>query len=187
MNTILKNKTEIILSNDEKINQLETEKKHSIDKLKAFENSCFSNGNSTFKIECKSNVAGPGWTVIQQRINSAVDFRRDWTSYRNGFGECCDGDFFLGLEEIHRLTTEQPHELYIHLEAFNGSTYFVRYDEFTISGEVGAFSGTAENLLIQNKNDKFSTYDRDNDIFGDNCSTFWHAGTGWWFNACSNW
>lgn len=195
LNSILKYKTEIILSNDEKIKQLETENKHSIDRLKAFENSCFSNGNSTFKVECKSNIAGSGWTVIQQRINGAVDFRRDWTSYRNGFGECCAGDFFLGLEEIHRLTTEQPHVLYIHMEAFNGSTNFARYDEFAISGEddqyrlikLGAFSGTVENLLIQNINDKFSTYDRDHDKFGENCSTFWHAGTGWWFNACSNW
>lgn len=70
----------------------------------------------TFQVLCNSKIAGPGWTVIQQRMNGAENFYRNWASYRNGFGELRGGEFFLGLEKIHRLTAEQPHELYIYME-----------------------------------------------------------------------
>lgn len=88
----------------------------------------------TFEVLCNTDIAGPGWTIIQQRINGGVDFYRNWEEYKNGFGQFWDGDFFLGLEKIHRLTSEIPHELYIHMEKFNGENFFARYDEFAISG-----------------------------------------------------
>ncbi|XP_064551556.1 angiopoietin-related protein 3-like [Drosophila montana] len=45
-----------------------------------------------FDVLCDSATAGPGWTVIQQRINGKEDFYRDWATYREGFG-AFDGDF----------------------------------------------------------------------------------------------
>ncbi|KAH8406651.1 hypothetical protein KR222_001575, partial [Zaprionus bogoriensis] len=110
------------------------------------------------------------WIVIQQRIRGYENFRTDWATYRRGFGTF-DGDFFLGLEKIHRLTRDQPQKLHIRMESFNGSSIWVAYDEFAISGEedqyrlskLHGFSGNTRDWLEYHKNSKFSTYDRDND------------------------
>ena len=39
----------------------------------------------------------------QRRAAGDVDFYRDWTAYRDGFGSLT-GDFWLGNEAIHTLT-----------------------------------------------------------------------------------
>nr|XP_015031695.2 microfibril-associated glycoprotein 4 [Drosophila virilis] len=141
---------------------------------------------------CDSVTAGPGWTVIQQRINGKEDFDRKWVSYRSGFGNF-DGDFFLGLEKIHRLTRARPHELYIHMEGFDGIIKYYRYDQFAISGEddqyrlitLGKGEGNATGDFLRfHVNEKFTTYDRDNDSHDFvNCAIY-HGG-GWWHKHCS--
>lgn len=145
-----------------------------------------------FKVLCYSKVAGPGWTVIQQRINGKEDFFRNWVTYREGFGSF-EGDFFLGLEKIYRLTKSQPHALYIHMEFFNGSTQYAHYEQFGISGEndkyklttLEKFSGSAgNNELFYHKNQMFSTFDSDNDIKKEeNCANIWHGA--WWYRDCA--
>ncbi|OWF39987.1 Angiopoietin-related protein 4 [Mizuhopecten yessoensis] len=47
---------------------------------------------------------GGGWTVLQHRLNGSVSFNRSWTDYVTGFGDL-RGDFWLGLEYIHVLTS----------------------------------------------------------------------------------
>ncbi|XP_062135334.1 fibrinogen-like protein 1 [Drosophila sulfurigaster albostrigata] len=146
-------------------------------------------GVGFFDVLCDSQLAGPGWIVIQQRVGGNEDFNRDWATYRNGFGSY-RSDFFLGLEKIHRINSLQRHELYIHLVALNGSTYNARYDDFKISDEdngyklsLGKFSGTVEeNAMRHHENMKFTTFDRDNDNHKFNCAERWHGG--WWFDAC---
>lgn len=148
--------------------------------------------SSTFDVLCDTTVAGPGWTVVQQRVDGREDFFRDWATYRAGFGSL-DGDFFLGLERIYRLTIAQPNELLIHIESFDGSVTFAHYDHFQLAGEedqyrmthLGHFSGnTSEDRLSLSKGQKFSTYDRDNDQWaGDSCALKNHAA--WWFNHCT--
>ncbi|XP_032597710.2 angiopoietin-related protein 7-like [Drosophila grimshawi] len=144
--------------------------------------------NYSFDVLCDSETAGPGWIVIQQRINGKEDFNRSWTTYREGFGSF-DGDFFLGLEKIHRLTRFKPHELYIYLEYFHGVIEYERYKQFAIVGEsdeyqlsLSGFSGNARNKMSRFKNNqKFSTYDRDNDGRNDVNCALKHLG-GWWYN-----
>ncbi|XP_030569588.1 fibrinogen-like protein A [Drosophila novamexicana] len=148
---------------------------------------------ASFDVLCDSATAGPGWTVIQQRINGKEDFYRNWTTYREGFGSF-DGDFFLGLEKIHRLTRAQPHELYIHMAGFDGNIRYRRYDQFAISGEkdqyrlitLGNSEGSAEyDNLIYHKNQKFSTFDRDNDNWESvNCASREYCAGGWWYDVC---
>ncbi|EDV97121.1 GH16654 [Drosophila grimshawi] len=147
--------------------------------------------NYSFDVLCDSETAGPGWIVIQQRINGKEDFNRSWTTYREGFGSFND-DFFLGLEKIHRLTSYKPHELYVHLENFEGKIEFARYQQFAIAGESDeyklSFSGFSGNdmdmLSIYNNNKKFLTYDRDNDGWKDGNCALKYLG-GWWYpNFC---
>ncbi|XP_060656324.1 microfibril-associated glycoprotein 4-like [Drosophila nasuta] len=147
-------------------------------------------GVGFFDVLCDSQLAGPGWIVIQQRVGGNEDFNRDWATYRKGFGEM-DSDFFLGLEKIHRITSLQRHELYLHLVAVNGSTYNAHYDDFKLSAEdsgyklsLGKFDGTIiEDAMRYHENMKFSTFDRDNDESHSNCALRYN---GWWYKNCAN-
>ncbi|XP_060653579.1 fibroleukin-like [Drosophila nasuta] len=148
-------------------------------------------GVGFFDVLCDSQLAGPGWIVIQQRVGGNEDFNRDWATYRKGFGSY-SSDFFLGLEKIHRITSLQRHELYIHLVAVSGSTFNARYDDFKIADEdsgfklsLGKFSGTInEDAMRNGENMKFTTFDRDHNIQNGNCAL--HYKSGWWYTYCYN-
>jgi len=164
-------------------------------------------GIDSFDVLCDNEVAGPGWTVIQKRSNGTreqlleiwdkkktrEDFFRNWSAYREGFGSF-DFEFFLGLEKIHRLTANQHHELYIQLEDFQKIVTYAHYDHFVISGEdkqyklssLGNYSGNAGNDLFWHLNMKFTTFDRDNDLWRNgNCAERNHGG--WWYHMCASW
>lgn len=202
-----KKQNETVLEQVMEISKLTTENKNFSEilmKQKEKPTSCtsFTHTTGTLQIEvagfapinvlCDSQTAGPGWIIIQQRINGIEDFRRDWAAYRSGFGSFV-GDFFLGLENIYRLTSARRHELYIHMERFSGSTTYARYDNFRINDEndqyrlisLGVFTGRAADNLRKHLNYKFSTKDRDNDSWSGNCAVSYEGG--WWFNACVDW
>ncbi|XP_060651480.1 angiopoietin-related protein 7-like [Drosophila nasuta] len=150
-------------------------------------------GIGFFDVLCDSQLAGPGWIVIQQRVGGNESFNRDWATYRKGFGSY-KSDFFLGLEKIHRITSLQRFELYIHLVAVNGSVFNARYDDIKISDEdsgyklsLGKFSGTInKNSMRTCEDEKFTTFDRDNDThLKDNCAKLYKSG--WWYTHCYNW
>ncbi|XP_071795900.1 uncharacterized protein [Asterias amurensis] len=44
-----------------------------------------------------------GWIVVQRRYNGSVNFNRNWTEYKKGFGSM-DDEFWLGNEILHNLT-----------------------------------------------------------------------------------
>ncbi|KAH8415175.1 hypothetical protein KR215_006707, partial [Drosophila sulfurigaster] len=146
-------------------------------------------GIGLFNVLCDSQLAGPGWIVIQQRVGGDEDFNRDWATYRKGFGSF-ESDFFLGLEKLHRITSLQRFELYIHLVDLHGRTYNARYDDFKISDEdngyalsLGKFNGTAGDGMRYHENMKFTTFDHDNDKYDlGNCAN-WRK-SGWWYNDC---
>ncbi|XP_051858743.1 angiopoietin-related protein 4-like isoform X2 [Drosophila albomicans] len=146
-------------------------------------------GIGLFDVLCDSQLAGPGWIVIQERVGGNESFTRDWATYRKGFGSF-QSDFFLGLEKLHRITSLQR-LLYIHLVAENERTYNARYDDFKISDEdngyalsLGKFNGTIVDSMRYNENMKFSTFDHDNDnADDDNCAIIYESG--WWYNYCS--
>ncbi|KAH8300671.1 hypothetical protein KR018_006212, partial [Drosophila ironensis] len=148
-------------------------------------------GIDPFLVPCNSSVsgAGSGWIVIQRRVDGSVSFNRSWEEYKHGFGDL-RGNFFLGLEKIHRLTSNQPHELYLELRDVRGTTQYARYNNFRVGSEeqayelidLGEYSGTAGNSFVYHQGNKFSTFDRDNDTYDGHCAR--RYGAGWWYFEC---
>jgi len=91
---------------------------------------------------------GGGWTVFQRREDGSVDFYRYWTDYQQGFGHP-SGEFWLGLDKIHRLTRTAS-QLRIDLQDFQGNSRHARYSSFSVGDSasryalsVSGYSGTA--------------------------------------------
>ncbi|KAL7740796.1 hypothetical protein ACLKA6_013648 [Drosophila palustris] len=145
--------------------------------------------NQTFKVACDAQTRDGGWTIILRRIDGSVNFNRNWTEYKNGFGNL-DGEYFLGLDKIHAMTAERRQELLVVLEDYEGEQRYETYDEFAIGNEdqqyelhtLGKANGTAGDSLSDLRGMKFTTFDRDNDLWkGGNCAV---QGTGaWWYNG----
>ena len=44
-------------------------------------------GGNRIQVLCDMTTNGKAWIVFQRRLNGSVDFYRDWSSYKNGFGD----------------------------------------------------------------------------------------------------
>ena len=115
-------------------------------------------GLGEFEVFCDQKTAGGGWTVFQKRRDGSVDFFRAWDDYKRGFGNL-NGEFWLGLDKIHRLTVSGSYKLRVDLEDIHGSTAFAEYSSFAVTSErakyqlsLGSYSGTlipaARELLL---------------------------------------
>ena len=61
---------------------------------------------------CDMETDGGGWTVFQRHQSDAVSFNRNWTEYKNGFGDLSDS-FWWGNEKLaHALNDGRQYELY---------------------------------------------------------------------------
>lgn len=157
-----------------------------------------------FEVYCEQTLQGGGWIVIQNRFDGSVDFYRNWTDYKEGFGRL-DGEFWLGLDKINlvknifllfqsylrfvifQLTSYKTRKLLVHLEDFSGNKKFALYNEFAIGSEseqyvlstVGGHSGTLVDSFINHRGNKFTTKDVDNDKNSKNCASWFHGA--WWY------
>eukprot|EP00828_Plagiopyla_frontata_P015494 TRINITY_DN2011_c0_g1_i2.p2 TRINITY_DN2011_c0_g1~~TRINITY_DN2011_c0_g1_i2.p2 ORF type:complete len:337 (-),score=57.10 TRINITY_DN2011_c0_g1_i2:94-1104(-) len=126
------------------------------------------------------------WIVLLRRVKSDLSFYRDWNTYVEGFGELDDA-FWLGLEKMHALTIE-PKTMKVDLWA--GEEYVSdEYNGFTIGDSETKYTlhlnfvgGNAGNSFSGHDNQKFSTYDQDNDTWIYNCAVEYPSG--WWFSNC---
>ena len=105
-------------------------------------------GLGEFEVYCDQKTAGGGWTVFQKRRDGSVDFFRSWDAYKRGFGNL-NGEFWLGLDKINRLTVSSGNKLRVDLEDVHGKTAFAEYSSFAVTSErakyqlsLGTYSGT---------------------------------------------
>ena len=82
-------------------------------------------------VSCDQTTADGGWMVLLRRIDKYEDFpHRSWADYRQGFGNPTTSSFWLGLENMHRLTRERHATLRIELEDFEGEKRYAEYSYF---------------------------------------------------------
>ena len=139
-----------------------------------------------------------GWIIIEQKLDDSTDFNLNWTDYRAGFG-IPGGNFWIGLERMHQMTSTAPYRLRIEIQATcNNLWYSAEYDTFLIDNEalqyaihVSGYIGDAGDSLQYtgvarwyHNGMKFTTKDRKNDnSVICNCAAFYQGGS--WFNACN--
>uniref|UniRef100_A0A182YTY8 Fibrinogen C-terminal domain-containing protein n=1 Tax=Biomphalaria glabrata TaxID=6526 RepID=A0A182YTY8_BIOGL len=106
--------------------------------------------SSGLEVMCDTKTDGGGWILIQRRINGKVDFYRDWKEYRDGFGDYNIGEFYLGNENIFKLTSTGQYDLRIDLE-YNNKTYFAQYENFKVLSETEKYKlkiGNIQGMLL---------------------------------------
>jgi ficolin len=91
-------------------------------------------GLGSFQVRCDMQTDGGGWTVFQRRQDASVDFYRGWQDYKNGFGDL-NGNFWLGLDEIHRLTQSGQNVLRVDLMDWTNDTAYAKYGSFSVEPE----------------------------------------------------
>ncbi|XP_070174937.1 microfibril-associated glycoprotein 4-like [Littorina saxatilis] len=135
-------------------------------------------------------VCQDDWMVILKRQDGSVDFYRDWSQYKAGFGNK-DGEFWFGLENLHKITCTQSYMMAVELRDWEGNEASALYTNFSVGPEsrfyqlhVDFVGGTANDSLTWHSGQKFSTYDADNDAFSTvNCADKLRGS--WWYKACA--
>ena len=146
---------------------------------------------------CDSTTAEGGWLIVQRRQDGSVDFNRGWVDYENGFGSLT-GEFWYGLTPLHCLTNQGQWEMRIDFTLTDGTKSYLSYSSFKVGPpssnyqlSISGFKGITEIDPFNQSNARslngmpFTTKDRDNDEWDQNCASD-HIGTGgWWYNTCS--
>ncbi|KAG7499982.1 tenascin-like isoform X1 [Solea senegalensis] len=137
------------------------------------------------RVYCDMETDGGGWTVFQRRSDGSVDFFRGWRDYVRGFGDV-GGEFWLGLDALHHLTSRTRMSLRVDLRDGGDATY-AAYSTFEVDKDdyrltVGGYRGTAGDSLSYHNNRIFSTNDRDPAALITRCAVSYRGG--WWYDNC---
>ena len=110
-------------------------------------------GGKPIQVLCDMDTDGGGWTVFQRRLDGSVDFYLGWESYKRGFGNL-NREFWLGNDNLHRLTAADDFKLRVDLEDFDGNIKYAEYTTFKVASEadkyrllIGGYSGTAGDAM----------------------------------------
>lgn len=136
---------------------------------------------------------GKKYTIIQRRIDGSVDFYRNWTDYKQGFGDV-KGEYWLGNQMLYTLTTKWKYTLRVDLQAYDGVRVYSEYTTFVVNSPatmytltVAGYSGNAsvdeatDSLMFHNGM-MFTTADVDNDQMPYNCAEQYTGA--WWYRTC---
>ncbi|XP_026568228.1 tenascin [Pseudonaja textilis] len=149
----------------------------------------YINGNQSQPVEvyCDMSSDGGGWIVFLRRQNGEVDFYQNWRTYESGFGDP-NHEFWLGLEKLHRITSQGPYELRVDLSDRDETAYAL-YNQFTVGDartryrlKVDGYSGNAGDSMNYHNGRSFSTFDKDNDSAITNCALSYKGA--FWYKNC---
>ncbi|CAN9500875.1 unnamed protein product [Ophioblennius macclurei] len=145
------------------------------------------NQSEPFNVYCEMETDG-GSTVIQRRVDGAIEFDQPWENYEKGFGDL-EKDFWLGLKKIHSLAQQGTHILRVDLEDWKEEKHWAEY-RFSLEGpsrdyaiHVSHLSGNLPDVIGNSSGIRFSTKDRNNDSQRSATCSRNYTG-GWWFNVC---
>jgi len=145
--------------------------------------------NQEMRIFCDQTSLGGGWMVVQRRVDGSVSFLRGWDEYKTSFGSL-QSNYWIGLDRLHLLTKQGKSELLVKVDDFKpGNQKHARYSTFQVGSEISSYklkvsgySGDASDGLAPQNGHKFSTYDRDNDMWPKNCAAEFKGA--WWYDSC---
>merc|ERR1719295_2195390 len=113
--------------------------------------------------------------LVRKEVGNPIDyFDKTFAEYQEGFS--ANGESWLGLDNLHRLTSQRDYKLKIIMTDFDGKKYVAVYDRFKVGpGDnyfltVGGFNNTlstlGDSMTVDEGNlngMRFSTKDRDQD------------------------
>ncbi|XP_051492691.1 tenascin isoform X3 [Apus apus] len=139
------------------------------------------------QVFCDMGEDGGGWIVFLRRQNGKEDFYKNWKTYVAGFGDPKD-EFWIGLENLHKITSQGQYELRVDLKD-RGETAYAVYDKFSVGDSksryrlrVDGYSGTAGDSMTYHNGRSFSTFDKDNDSAITNCALSYKGA--FWYKNC---
>uniref|UniRef100_A0A8D0C2N4 Tenascin n=1 Tax=Salvator merianae TaxID=96440 RepID=A0A8D0C2N4_SALMN len=139
------------------------------------------------EVYCDMSSDGGGWIVFLRRQNGEEDFYKNWRTYEAGFGNP-KGEFWMGLENLHKITSQGQYELRVDLRD-HGETAYALYNRFTVGDarsryrlKVDGYSGTAGDSMTYHNGRSFSTFDKDNDSAITNCALSYKGA--FWYKNC---
>ncbi|KAL1476996.1 hypothetical protein MTO96_017864 [Rhipicephalus appendiculatus] len=150
-------------------------------------------GTSGQDVYCDMDTDDGGWTVIQRRGqygHNAYYFYRNWTEYANGFGDPAD-EYWIGNKALHALTSGDENMVLrivlsnstAEIASFDYEIFAVASEEEDFQLEVANFSGRNDlDTMGKLSGQKFSTFDRDNDVVSTNCAEQFRGA--WWYRSC---
>ncbi|XP_018413491.1 PREDICTED: ficolin-2-like [Nanorana parkeri] len=152
----------------------------------------YPDGRRPLAVLCDMDTDGGGWIVFQRRLDGSLDFDRDWNSYERGFGSQLN-EFWLGNQNLYRLTSSGIYDLRFDLEDFDGNCTYATYSNFQVEREAEQYTlrygsyagGTAGDSLLTQRDQAFSTKDQNNDKSSRkerSCAEYFKSG--WWYEAC---
>lgn len=84
--------------------------------------------------------------MFQRRQDGSVDFYLNWSEYKVGFSNL-SGEFWLGLDKIHRLTKYNQRVLRVDLMDVDGSKAYAQYQSFSVASESENYKLNVGNFL----------------------------------------
>ena len=121
-------------------------------------------------------------------MDALASFERSWEGYASGFGDV-DGNFWLGLEAMHDLTTAQPMKVQIDVVPINMPAVSLPHLQFHVGDAASDYvltitsdtpgDGTQYTSMNYDTGRKLLTYDNDN----DNNNYDERLREGWWLRA----
>ncbi|XP_043068901.1 angiopoietin-related protein 3-like [Drosophila bipectinata] len=143
-------------------------------------------GLDPFKVVCRSDSSiGSRWLKVLKKMSHSQIFNRTYEDYERGFGDVGtdgSGEFFIGLNRLHRLTSGKRNEvvLYDTLGRSRCDHFIVgdRSDGYKVKS-IGNCNGYG--AMSPKQDSKFSTFDRDEDGVPDR-NLAKEEGFGWWFD-----